>query len=73
MFELWDAELGISLGSFQSEAEALAAVRKLCEQSAGSRAPLGLIQDQRAVVATRDALGPRVQSRLTPYIGLFSG
>ena len=63
MFELWDAELGISLGSFQSEAEALAAVRKLCEQSAGSRAPLGLIQDQRAVVATGDALVDRAFSR----------
>ncbi len=63
MFELWDAELGISLGPFQSEAEALAAVRKLCEQSAGSRAPLGLIQDQRAVVATGDALVDRAFSR----------
>ena len=72
MFELWDAELGISLGLFQSEAEALAAVRKLCEQSAGSRAT-GADPESAPVVATRDALRPRVQSRLTPYIGLFSG
>jgi len=63
MFELWDAELGISLGSFQSEADALAEVRKLCEQSAGSRAPLGLIEDQRSVIATGEALVDRAFSR----------
>ena len=63
MVELWDAELGISLGSFQSEADALAEVRKLCEQSAGSRAPLGLIEDQRSVIATGEALVDRAFSR----------
>jgi len=63
MFELWDAELGVSLGSFQSEAEALAEVRKLCEESAGSRAPLGLIEDQRRVIATGEALVDRAFSR----------
>src|SRR5215467_6448947 len=55
-FELWDAELGLVLGAYASEAEALAAVRRLCAQSAGSRAPLGLIEDQRSVVASGDAL-----------------
>jgi hypothetical protein len=77
MFELWDAELGISLGAFDSEVEALAAVRRLCEQSQGSRAPLGLIQDGRTVLATGEALVERAreasQSRLTPNMGLFSG
>jgi hypothetical protein len=56
VFELWDAELGLSLGAFDSEREALAAIRRLCEQSHGSRAPLGLIQDGQTVVATGDAL-----------------
>ncbi len=77
MFELWDGELGISLGTFESESDALAAVRRLCEQSQGSRAPLGLIQDSRTVLATGEALVDRAvkasQSRLTPNIGLFSG
>ena len=59
MFELWDAELGVSLGAFASEDEALAAVRRLCEQSQGSRAPLGLIQDGKTVVATGEALVER--------------
>lgn len=60
-FELWDAELGLVLGGYSSEAEALAAVRRLCAESAGSRAPLGLIQieDQRSVVASGDALVDR--------------
>jgi hypothetical protein len=73
VFELWDAELGVSLGAFDSEIDALAAVRGLCEQSQGSRAPLGLIQDGRTVLATGEALVERAQSRLTPNIGLFSG
>ena len=59
MFELWDAELGLSLGAFDSESDALAAIRRLCEQSHGSRAPLGLIQDGHIVVATGDALVER--------------
>jgi hypothetical protein len=58
-FELWDAELGISLGAFESEADALAIVRRLCLESDGSRAPLGLIQDGRRVLATGDALVER--------------
>ena len=58
-FELWDAELGLVLGAYSSEAEALSAVRRLCAQSAGSRAPLGLIEDQRSVVASGDALVDR--------------
>jgi hypothetical protein len=58
-FELWDAELGVSLGAFETETEALAAVRRLCQQSDGSRAPLGLIQDGQRVIATGDALVQR--------------
>jgi hypothetical protein len=61
-FELWDAELGVCLGSYATETEALAAVRTLCAQSSGSRAPLGLIQDQRTVLATGDALVQRAFS-----------
>ncbi len=56
MFELWDAELGVSLGAFDSEGEAMAAIRRVCEQSQGSRAPLGLVKDGQVVVATGDAL-----------------
>jgi len=56
VFELWDAELGVSLGAFDSEGEAMAAVRRVCEQSQGSRAPLGLVKDGQVVVATGDAL-----------------
>lgn len=63
MFELWDAELGLALGTFETEAEALAAVRKLVEQSSGSRAPLGLIQDRRTVVATGEQLVEYALSR----------
>ena len=63
MFELWDAELGISLGMFENEEAALAAVRKLCAQSNGSRAPLGLIENKQAVVATGDTLVERAFSR----------
>jgi len=64
-YELWDAELGLSLGSFADEDEALAAVRLLCANSAGSRAPLGLLQidDQAAIVATGDQLVERAFSR----------
>jgi hypothetical protein len=63
VFELWDAELGISLGRFETEEEALDQVRKLCAQSSGSRAPLGLIADQRTIVATGDTLVERAFSR----------
>src|SRR5438067_12377612 len=53
-FELWDAELGLSLGTYSDEADALAAVRHLCDTSAGSRAPLGLLEvdDHPRIVAT---------------------
>ena len=56
---MWDAELGVSLGAFDSELEALAAIRRLCDQSPGSRAPLGLIQDGKTILATGDALVER--------------
>ena len=59
MFELRDAELGVSLGVFETEAQALAVVRRLAHESSGSRAPLGLIEDGRTVLATGDALVER--------------
>jgi hypothetical protein len=62
MLELWDAELGLLLGTFETEAEALAEIRRLCEQSAGSRAPLGLIENGRTLVASGDALVERAYS-----------
>ena len=64
-FELWDAELGVSLGSYANEDEALAAVRQLCATSDGSRAPLGLLQltEKTAIVATGDELVERAFSR----------
>jgi hypothetical protein len=65
IFELWDAELGVSLGRFDSEAEALAEVRRLCQHSAGSRAPLGLIRDGQTLVATGDALVARALTALS--------
>jgi hypothetical protein len=60
-FELWDAELGISLGAFETEADALAVVLRLCHESNGSRAPLGLIEDGQHVIATGDALFERAR------------
>jgi hypothetical protein len=66
MFELWDAELGVSLGSYDTEAEALAAVRRLCLTSDGSRAPLGLIKDHQIIVATGDALVARAHASASP-------
>jgi hypothetical protein len=62
-FELWDAELGVSLGSYASEDEALAAVRTLCAQSSGLRAALGLIRNRETIVATGDELVERAVSR----------
>ena len=61
MFELWDAELGLSLGQFETESEALAAVLRICEHSHGSRAPLGLIEDGRTLIANGDALEKRAR------------
>lgn len=63
-YELWDAELGLSLGQFETEAEALAAIRKLVQQSSGSRAPLGLIEDRRTIVATGEQLVDYAFSRV---------
>ena len=62
MFELWDGELGLSLGRFDTQEEALAAVRRLCAESNGSRAPLGLIQDGRIIVASGETLVMRAQA-----------
>jgi hypothetical protein len=64
-YELWDAELGVSLGSYSDEASALAAVQRLCADSNGSRAPLGLLQwnGQARIVATGDELVQRALSR----------
>jgi len=62
-YELWDAELGLSLGSYRTEDEALAAVRTLCAQSTGLRAALGLIRDGVVIVATGDDLVERAISR----------
>ena len=64
VYELWDAELGLSLGQFETEAEALAGVRKLVQESSGSRAPLGLIQDRRTIVATGEELVDYAFSRV---------
>ena len=60
-YELWDAELGLSLGTYADEREALAAVRRLCAESNGSRAPLGLLQwnGRPTIVATGDELVKR--------------
>ena len=55
-FELWDAERGVLLGAFETKDAALAAVRHVCAESAGSRAPLGLVVDGTTVLATGDAL-----------------
>ena len=62
-YELWDAELGLALGDFSSEDDALAAVRILCEQSSGLRAALGLIRDGTTLVASGDELVERALSR----------
>jgi hypothetical protein len=61
-FELWDGELGLSLGTFESEDEALMAVARLCQDSRGSPAPLGLISNGTHVVASGEALVERAQS-----------
>lgn len=65
-FELWDAELGLSLGNYPDEDDALAAVRQLCATSNGSRAPLGLLEvnDRATIVATGERLVERAFSRV---------
>jgi len=55
-YELWDGELGLRLGEYQSRGEALAAVRKLTEDSQASVAPLGLTAGGTAVVASGEQL-----------------
>jgi hypothetical protein len=64
-YELWDAELGLSLGTYVDENAALEAVRQLCATSSGSRAPLGLLEvaEQATIVATGDQLVDRAFSR----------
>src|SRR3954470_8989146 len=49
-FEVWDAELGVCLGSYVSRGDALAAVRRLLASSHGSVAPLGLIENQQRII-----------------------
>ena len=63
MHQIPEAELGALLGRYQSEAEALAAVRALCEHSNGLRAALGLIRDGTTLVASGDELVERALSR----------
>jgi hypothetical protein len=65
VFELWDAELGLSLGRFATEEEAFAEVRRLCTQSGGSRAPLGLIKDGQIIVASGEALVDRAHAHVS--------
>ena len=66
MYELVDGELGLSLGVYETEREALAAVRRICELSQGSRAPLGLVKDGQTVVASGSALVERAEKALSP-------
>jgi hypothetical protein len=61
MYELRDGELGLTLGSYESEVEALEAVRALCSGSRGSTAPLGLVRDGRELVASGDDLVRRAR------------
>jgi hypothetical protein len=53
-FELWDAELGVCLGSYASQPAAFAAIRRLLDASRGSPAPLGLLEVEEApkIIAT---------------------
>jgi hypothetical protein len=60
-YELWDGEMGVRLGSYVTEHDALLAVRALLEQGHGSSAPLGLIVHGRALVASGDELARRAQ------------
>lgn len=55
-FELWDGELGVQLGSYGSEAEALEAVRQLLDETYGSPAPLGLTAGDLGVIASGQEL-----------------
>ena len=48
---------------YETESEALAAVLKMCEQSHGSRAPLGLIANGEALIAYGDALESRAREK----------
>ena len=55
-YELWDGELGVRLGRYDTRGEALAAVRRLVDQAQGSPAPLGLTADGETVVASGEQL-----------------
>ena len=65
-YDLWDGELGQSLGSYDTEAAALTAVLALTAASdsnagAANVAPLGLIADGKHVIATGNDLVRRAQ------------
>ncbi|MBV9121465.1 MAG: hypothetical protein JOZ39_12215 [Chloroflexi bacterium] len=55
-YELWDGELGVQLGSFESQDQALDAVRKLTSEGEGSSAPLGLTAGGLSLIASGEDL-----------------
>jgi hypothetical protein len=55
-YELWDGELGVRLGVYDSREAALAAVRRLASEPPGSVAPLGLTADGTRLVASGEQL-----------------
>ena len=55
-YELWDGELGLRLGEYETRQEALAAVRELAGATAASVAPLGLTAGGEVVVASGEQL-----------------
>ena len=59
---MWDGELGVRLGRYDTRGEALAAVRRLVDASHGSPAPLGLTADGEIVVASGEQLIRLAQS-----------
>ena len=67
-FELWDGELGVRIGAYATEDDALAAVRTLCAQSAGSTAPLGLIAHGTRLVAAGERLAQRALAAQPPGV-----
>jgi hypothetical protein len=60
-YELWDGEMGIRLGEYETERDALAAVRQMRAQGMGSVAPLGLVVDGAVLVAHGEALVQRAE------------
>lgn len=61
-YELWDGELGLRLGHYDTQGEALAAVRRLTDGSRAIAAPLGLTVDRETVIASGEALVRLAQS-----------